>query len=255
MERGADLKVEIINPEVLQNLIKSHGQFACECYNTNPKYSEKVGNICQESGHMSGSRTEYIKFKISGVDRGVMEQLFRHEIGTRVDDFIDVSIDPSMIVKNMKSFRYVNMENFDYTIPKIILKSEKATTRFKETMEQINKGLKDVKSILDSEFPFLNDKIKLEATQYQLPRATNTSCTVGFTIEALLHYMGKRLCIRSQPEHRDLAMKMKEEVEKLNKSISDRLIPICEYLLWCPEGNMSCGKVATKDKLKELIKK
>lgn len=247
------IKVKLLNPDVLSNLFKTHGTFACQCYNTDVKYAEKVGKICQDSGHMSGSRTEYIKFTVEGVDRGVAEQCLRHEMGTRFDDFVDVSIDPTMIVKNMKSFRYVDMNNFDYTIPKIILKSEKATQRYKETMEQINKGLIDVKDILDEEFPSVDNKVKLEATQYQLPRATNTSFTIGFTPEALFHYMGKRLCVRSQPEHRDLALAFKKCIQDNNKDIAEKLIPICEYLLWCPEGKMSCGKIPTKEELRNKI--
>ena len=247
------MRVKLLNPEVLQNILKSHGEFACECYNTNPKFAEKVGKVCQESNHMSGSRTEYIKFRVEGIDRGVAEQCLRHEIGVRFDNFVDVSIDSTMIVKNMKSFRYVNMENFDYSVPKIILKSEKASKRYKETMESINKGLKEVKDILDEEFPNIDDKIKLEATQYQLPRATNTSFTIGFTLEALFHYMGKRLCVRSQPEHRDLAIAFKDCIKEYNVDIYEKLVPICEYLLWCPEGKMSCGKIATKEKLKDIL--
>lgn len=76
------MKVEILNPEALQNLYKNHGEFACVCYNTSPEKAEQVGKSCQKSGHLSGSRCEYIKFKISDVDRGTAEQIMRHEIGT-----------------------------------------------------------------------------------------------------------------------------------------------------------------------------
>ena len=64
------MKVEIINPEVLTDLYKNHGVFACTCYNTPEKYADKVGKACQQDGHMSGSRCEYIKFRITGLDRG-----------------------------------------------------------------------------------------------------------------------------------------------------------------------------------------
>lgn len=64
------IEVKILNPEVLENLYKNHGEFACICYDTPSKYAEKVGEACNKSGHMSGSRCEYIKFEISGVDRG-----------------------------------------------------------------------------------------------------------------------------------------------------------------------------------------
>ena len=67
------MKVEIINKEELLNMVKNHGEFACVCYGTPDKYAEKVGKSCQESGHMSGSRCEYIKFRIYDIDRGTAE--------------------------------------------------------------------------------------------------------------------------------------------------------------------------------------
>ena len=79
------MRVEIINKEELVNLYKTHGLFACTCYNTPDKFAEKVGKACNEDGHMSGSRTEYIKFRIYDVDRGTAEQIMRHEIGTDYD--------------------------------------------------------------------------------------------------------------------------------------------------------------------------
>ena len=57
------MKVELINPEVVANLYKNHGVFACTCYDTPEQYAEKVGKSCVADGHMSGSRCEYIKFR------------------------------------------------------------------------------------------------------------------------------------------------------------------------------------------------
>ena len=47
------MKVEIINPEVLINLYKKHGEFACICYDTPEKFAKKVGESCHNDGHMS----------------------------------------------------------------------------------------------------------------------------------------------------------------------------------------------------------
>lgn len=79
------MEVNIINPEVLKNLYKNHGAFACECYATPKKYAKKVGEKCIEDGHFSGSRCEYIKFEIEA-DRGTLEQIMRSEIGVRYDN-------------------------------------------------------------------------------------------------------------------------------------------------------------------------
>ena len=111
------MKVQIINPEVLKNLNKNHGEFARVCYDTPAERAEQVGKICQATGHMSGSRCEYIKFHISGIDRGTAEQCMRHEIGTWVpfemqDNYMWAELqqygviveNPANIVKNMASF-------------------------------------------------------------------------------------------------------------------------------------------------------
>ena len=104
------MKVTLLNPEELKVLYKNHGEFACECYNTPKKFAEKVGKGCISSGHMSGSRCEYIKFEIEA-DRGTMEQIMRSEIGVRYNnqdkyaymDLIEAipAVRPDEIVKNM----------------------------------------------------------------------------------------------------------------------------------------------------------
>lgn len=68
------MQVEILNPDVVRDLYKNHGVFACVCYNTPEKYAERVGQSCQDNGHFSGSRCEYIKFRIKDIDRGTAEQ-------------------------------------------------------------------------------------------------------------------------------------------------------------------------------------
>ena len=54
------MRLEIINPEVLKNLNKNHGEFARICYNTPAERTEAVGKACQKSGHMSGSRCAHL---------------------------------------------------------------------------------------------------------------------------------------------------------------------------------------------------
>ena len=117
------MKVTLLNPTVLEDLYKNHGEFACECYNTDKKYAERVGKKCEDSGHMSGSRCEYIKFEIEA-DRGTLEQMMRSEIGVRYDnqdkyaymDLIEAipRVSPDEIVKNLASFRYIDKNNFTY---------------------------------------------------------------------------------------------------------------------------------------------
>lgn len=41
-----DFQVELQNPEEVKQFVKKHGQMAAVCYNTNPKYAERVGEHC-----------------------------------------------------------------------------------------------------------------------------------------------------------------------------------------------------------------
>lgn len=256
------MEVNIINPEVLKNLYKNHGEFACECYATPKKYAKKVGEKCIEDGHFSGSRCEYIKFEIEA-DRGTLEQIMRSEIGVRYDnqdkyaymDLIEMipAVRPDEIVKNMQSFRYVDKHNFTYIIPPTVEKNEKAKKLYKECMENINNSRFAIrKALIESG---INENKAVEDANFVLPRATNTKITIGFTPEALIRFMWKRLCSRAQDVIRELAVEMKKQVELVNPEFAKELMPHCKYLLWCPEGEKSCGAYPTRIELKNILRK
>lgn len=258
------MKVEIINPEVVENLYYNHGVFACTCYNTPEKYAEKVGKSCQNDGHMSGSRCEYIKFKISDLDRGTAEQCLRHEIGTNIPyefqdnySFADYSevvkdISPDEIVKNMASFRYIDKDGFDYEIPATIKKCEEAKKEYDDLMVTINLSRKKIKSILEDNG--VDSKRATQDSNFVLPRATTTEFVIGFTPEALIHFCHKRLCTRAQEFIREMAIQMKAEIAKYSEQFATELTPHCQHLLWCPEGSHCCGAYPTKAELKEKLK-
>lgn len=248
------MKITLLNPEELKNIFKEWGTFAATCYNTPEKYAEKVGNVCYENEHYSGSRTEYIKFKIEGVDRGIMEQIMRHEIGVRQFPISEHTYDenPNNIVKNMKSFRYVDMKNFDYSIPITIQSFDEALNEYNDCINIINSKRMKIKDILINNG--VKEKQAVEDANYLLPRATNTDLCIAFTLEAFIHYLHKRLCVQSQYFHRQVARMMRNEVIKILPEVKDRLVAQCEYLLWCPEGNRCCGKMPTRNELVSKLK-
>ena len=258
------MRVDIINKEELVNLYKNHGLFACTCYDTPDKYAEKVGKACNKDGHMSGSRTEYIKFRIYDVDRGTAEQMMRHEIGTdynpnatysyqdKLDMIIDVN--PCNIVKNMQSFRYVEKNGFTYTIPNAINNNNDALNLYKATMAAIEDSRAAIKKMLLKDG--LKEKDAIENANYVLPRATQLTLTIGFTPEALIQFMHKRLCVRAQPKIREVAFAMKNAVKEILPEFAEQLIPHCQHLLWCPEGeDMTCGAYPRKEELKAILAK
>lgn len=258
------MKVEIINPDVLTNLYHNHGMFACTCYATPEKYADKVGKSCEEDRHMSGSRCEYIKFKITGLDRGTAEQCLRHEIGTAVPfdmqdnySFSDYSelvkdVSPDQIIKNMASFRYIDKEGFSYDIPATIASCANAETKYRDLMDIINDYRTLIKdALIEAGVP---EKRAVQDANFVLPRATITEFVIGFTPEALIHFCHKRLCTRAQEFIRELAVKMKQEVAKYNSELAAELVPHCQHLMWCPEKKASCHAYPTKAELKEILK-
>ena len=256
------MNVTLLNPEVLKNLYKNHGEFAYECYDTPKKYAERVGKNCEESGHMSGSRCEYIKFEIEG-DRGTLEQMMRSEIGVRYDnqdkyaymDMIEAipRVSPDEIVKNMASFRYIDKNNFTYAIPKNIQKNDKARALYQNLMSNIDTTRRLIRETLIEDGVDAHKAV--EDANFVLPRATNTKLTIGFTPEALITFMHKRLCARAQHEIREIAIAMKKSIDEINSDFAKELMPHCQYLLWCPEMDKSCGAYPTRDELKKIINK
>lgn len=257
------MKVEILNPEVVVNLYRNHGQFACVCYNTDEKYAERVGSACFDSGHMSGSRCEYIKFKITGIDRGTAEQIMRHEIGTDVpyqmmDNYtfselteLIADVPQDEIVKNMASFRYIDKQNFEYSVPQTIRDCDSANRLYYEIMEQINKYRKLIKDELINSG--VSEKAASQDANFVLPRATESTLVIGFTPEALIHFCHKRLCTRAQEFARELAKALKVAVTKYNPKLAEELVPHCQFLLWCPEKTAGCGRRPTRQELLDRI--
>lgn len=255
------MKVTLINKEEVKDLYKNHGLFACRCYGTPDKFAEKVGKSCQESGHYSGSRCEYFKFRIEEIDRGTSEQSLRHEVGVKfpIEDqdnyyFGDViDINPSNIVKNMASFRYIDKDGFTYTTPKNIQKCTTAKHYYDMLMSDINSKRRLIKQCL-VEYG-IEPKKATEDANFVLPRATNSEFTIGLTPEALIEFCYKRLCVRAQDEIHAVAVAMKKAVaEVLPEWAEENLVPHCQYLLWCPEGEMGCGAAPTKKELKEKLR-
>jgi thymidylate synthase (FAD) len=258
------MKVDFINPEVLENLNKNHGEFACVCYDTPKERAENVGAACQKSGHMSGSRCEYIKFHISDIDRGTAEQCMRHEIGTWVpfemqDNYMwaearmygIINENPASIVKNMASFRYIDKGEFSYAVPMAIESNPEALQRYIAIMQQIKDARSDIKSLLQQGGCTMKEAV--EAVNMIMPRATTTDLVIGFTPEALIHFCHKRLCSRAQEFIGELAERIKMAVEICNPDFAKRLVPQCEYLLYCPEGKLCCGRKLTREKTENLI--
>lgn len=187
--------------------------------------------------------------------------MMRSEIGVRYNpeekyyymDMIETipRVSPDEIVKNMQSFRYVDKNNFTYVTPKNIQKNPMALAQYQNLMSHIDTARKIIKEILVD--GGIDPHKAVEDANFVLPRATNTKLTIGFTPEALITFMHKRLCTRAQDEIHEIAVEMKKKVLEINPDFAKELIPHCQYLLWCPEGKKTCGAYPTREELKEKI--
>ena len=222
------IRVELINKEEVKNLFLNWGTFACTCYNTDLKFAEKVGKKCFKDGHYSGSRCEYIKFSISGISRACSLQLNRHSVG---------------VVLNQTSQRYVDMNETEFVIPPTIQADQHSLQAFYELINHSKDTYNFIQQRL-IEKGYTKEQANQDA-RFSLLESCNTSGVWAFTIEALIHFMHKRLCARSQWEIRKLAKLIRSEVIEVLPELSEELVPHCEYLTWCPESK-SCGAFPKK---------
>lgn len=238
MIRKEDFKVELINAEEVIEFVKRHGEVACICYNTDPKYAKSVGKSVLETQHFSGSRGDYFKFKFTNVPRALVDQSVRHDVGT---------------FKNVQSQRYVNQEGFDMYYPKEILNDEVLLSIWNTAQDHIQEAYEDTIRRLELVYGYKGEKAS-EIARGLLPMNVESAFIQGFTLEALMNYMNKRLCTCAQEHIRYVAKLMRDEVLKVAPIYEPYLVPICERQLWCPETKKrSCGRKPVKDDLLDLI--
>ena len=232
-----DIKVTLLNAEEVKDFIRRHGEVACVCYNTNEKYAEKVGKSCMIEGHMSGSRGDFFKFEIE-CPRFTIDQIVRHEQG---------------VFKNVQSQRYVDMDD-DFSIyvpPKvvnnpIILEQYIQYEEMCKVQYKVNRACFDNSGITGEK---ANDLMRT-----MLPIGVKSKVRIGFTLEALIHFMHKRLCVRADEPIRMVAKLMRDEVLKVQPEYKELLVAQCESMLYCPEKH-SCHRYPSKEELKNMINK
>ena len=234
------MKVTLLNPDEAKNLFQNWGISSSVCYDTKTDTPEKLGKGCMLSGHYSGSRGDFIKFRVDDCPRFTIDQAVRHEIG---------------VFKNVQSFRYVGKNSFAYEIPTDIMDNQELIEKYIAHMDATLSLYEEIQLHVYNKTG--SRERANEQARYVLPMATKGSFVIGFTVEALIHFMNMRLCLRAEDKIRELAKLMKEETLKVipDKTLENRLVPNCQFLLWCPEGKKTCGAYPTKKELKELLSK
>lgn len=231
-----DIRVDLLNPEEVGDYIRRHGQVACVCYATDEKFAEKVGLACMNDGHFSGSRGDFIKFEIE-CPRYTADQIARHSVG---------------VFLNMQSQRYVDMDDsFSIYVPSEVMLNETLRKKYEEYEEMCKARYKVNRACFEDlgiEGEEANDLMRT-----MLPIGVKTKLRIGFTLEALVHFMHKRLCVRADDPIRVVAQKMAEEVIKVQPKYEELLVPQCKAIGYCPEKH-GCGRHMTRKEFDEVIR-
>lgn len=239
-----DIKVVLLNPEEAKKLFRNWGQTSSVCYAADPVKAinqddqslERIGRGCMSSGHFSGSRGDFIKFLVYGSSRALIDQLVRHEVG---------------VFKNVQSFRYVGKESFAYDVPDEILDDKMLLKRYDKFMTEAITLYNDIADHVESKGK--SQERAHEQARYVLPMSTHSATCIGFTIEGLIHLMNERLCVRAEDRIRYMAGLMRDEVLKVLPELKSRLVPKCEYFLYCTEGKKGCGRYPTKQETAKIL--
>ena len=85
-----------------------------------------------------------------------------------------------------------------------------------------------------------------------LPIGVGCNLTMGFTIEAIMNFMHKRLCVRADEPIRQVAKLMRKAILDVEPRYSDLLVPQCVDKMYCPEKH-SCGAYLSKAEVQKKI--
>lgn len=167
-------------------------------------------------GHTSTLEHTYFYFHIQ-CSRVTSHQLVRQRIGASY---------------SQRSQRYVSEEDFDYIVPPTITKNPTAYNIYRKKIEELQMTYQQL----------LEQGIPKEDARFILP-AIKTNLVVSYNARSLLHFFRLRTCTRAQWEIRTIAKQMLKEVKKVAPVLFEKAGPPCETDNYCPEGELSCGRI------------
>lgn len=171
-----------------------------------------------EKGHVSIIEHACFTFSLEGISRSCSHQLVRHRLASYTQ----------------QSQRYVQLQYPDiFVIPESIQKNPEAQTLFKEALRT---QFAAYQKLIDLGIP-------TEDARFIMPNATTTNIIVTMNARELLHFFALRCCERTQWELRTVAWTMLTLVKKKAPLIFSEAGPSCVQLGYCPEGDLSCGKM------------
>ncbi len=175
------------------------------------KMIEKVLDL----GHYSTLEHSFFSFHVV-CSRVTSHQLVRQRIG---------------VAYSQRSQRYVDEGEFSYITPPAVKKSSEE--------EQFHQHYEESREVYQK----LREKdVPAEDARFVLP-AVKTNLIASYNARSLYHLFKLRCCQRAQWEIRTLAEQMRQQVKAEFPVLFSRAGPKCETEGFCPEGDMSCGRI------------
>ena len=202
-------------------------------------------------GHESPTEHASFTFAIEGVSRSLLAQITRHRIASY----------------SVQSQRYVNLHQFRYVTPPEIEGDEDALAAFRAAMDAQAQQYQQLARALAARHKAaflaeghdektaarLAEKKAIEDARFLLPNACETKMIVTMNARSLNNFFRHRCCQRAQWEIRALADEMLRQVCAVAPSLFAKSGPGCVAGA-CPEGAMSCGKMAQMREKYEKLK-
>lgn len=204
-------------------------------------------------GHESVMEHVSFTFGIEGISRACSHQLVRHRIASY----------------SQKSQRYVNENGFEFITPPEIEEIPEAKSEFDRIMSEITESYGKIADLLTEKHKAdlisqgLEEKSAVskarklanEDARFLLPNACETKIVVTMNVRSLFNFFKHRCCNRAQWEIRAVANEMLRLCLKTAPHIFAHAGPSCVATGKCPEGKMTCGKMAQVKSTFEAMKK
>lgn len=193
-------------------------------------------------GHESVLEHASFTFGIEGISRACSHQLVRHRIASY----------------SQKSQRYVNEDRFNYIVPPEIQEVPEALKEFQRQINSLNESYSKIADILTHKHTeeFLSQgfskkeaaskarKKANEDARFLLPNACETKIVVTMNVRSLFNFFKHRCCTRAQWEIKNVADEMLRLCCEAAPHVFKNAGPSCVTSGKCPEGKMSCGRMA-----------
>ena len=181
------------------------------------------------SGHASPIEHVSFSFALEGVSRALTHQLVRHRIASY----------------SQQSQRYVDGSQCNYIVPPAIARNPAALGRFTRFMEEVGSAYRDLKALLEADGRGASAK---EDARFVLPQAAETRIVFTMNCRSLWNFFAHRCCNRAQWEIRGVANEMLRLCREVLPEVFARAGAPCEYLGYCPEGGMGCGRYPARER-------